>query len=108
MKKKHIESCQSKPTVHRVNVFHMGTSYRFLSIKCETCKLQYKCHDIKHKREICKVSRNAENLLINFTRGRVSSFLSDDFYILARSSEQQEIKDIFKFLRMKYVKKNAR
>ena len=108
MEEKRLKSYHTEPTVHRINVFHMGTFYRFLFIKCETCKLQHKCLNIKHKREICKVAQNTENLLINFTRGRISSFLSDEFYILARNSEQQELKEIFKFLKMKYVKKNAR
>ena len=108
MENKQHKSYRKEPTIHKVNVFHMGTLYRFLRISCETCKLEHKCHEIKHKREICTVSKNAEKLLIPFTRGRISSFMSDEFYIIAKRKEEKQLKDIFKFLRMKYVKKNAR
>ena len=108
MEAEHTKSYRTKPTIHKVNIFHLGTSYRFLHVSCEDCKPQHKCHNIKHKREICTVAHNTEKLLINFTRGRVASFISDDFYILAKNSEQEELKEIFKFLRMKYIKKNAR
>ena len=102
------KSYRKKPTIHKVNVFHMHSLFRFLYISCENCKFEHKCHDIKHKREICSVSKNVEKLLIPFTHGRVSSFLADEFYILAKRKEEKQLKDIFKFLRMKYVKKNAR
>lgn len=108
MEKEHIKSYRTEPTVHKVNIFHLMTSYRFLHISCEDCKLQHKCHNIQHKREICTVARNTEKLLINFTWGKISGFISDDFYILVKNNEQNELKEIFKFLRMKYIKKNVR
>ncbi len=108
MENEQRKSYRKKPTIHKVNVFHMHSLFRFLYISCETCKFEHRCHDTKHKREICTVSRNAEKLLIPFTHGRVSSFLADEFYILVKHKEEKQLKDIFKFLRMKYVKKNAR
>lgn len=105
------KSYGSKPTVHKVNVFHFHTLYRFFNISCETCKKQHKCHDIDHKREICAVAKAAEKLLVPFTIGNVSSFTSDDFYIATQENsiaDSVNFKEIFKFLTMKYMKKNAR
>ena len=108
MEQKQYKSYRKEPTIHRVNVFHLMSSYRLFHMSCEDCKLEYKCCGEKHKNTICVVARKMENLLTNFTRGRIASFISDDFYILAHKKEQEELKEIFKFLRMKYKKKNAR
>ena len=105
MENKQYKSYRTEPRIHKVNVFHIETSYRFLHISCEECKLQHKCHDIQHKREICAAARNTEKLLSSLTLGHVYSFVSDEFYIRPKTHFPQELKDIFKFLRMKYVKK---
>lgn len=99
------KSYRSEPTIHKVNVFHLYSSYRFLRITCEECKFQHRCHHIRHKREICTVAKNAENLLLRFTHAQVSSFASHEFYVIPQSKSQNELKEIFKFLKMKYVKK---
>ena len=91
------------PTFHKVNVFHLDTFYRFFHISCQTCKLQNKCKDAHHKREICAASKKVENLLIDFMHGHVNGFVADDFFILTKKDEQERLKKIFKFLLMKYA-----
>lgn len=105
MEKEYTKTYRTEPTFHKVNVFHIETSYRFLHISCEECKLQHKCFDTQHKREICNVARNTEKLLLPFTLGHVYSFVSDEFYVLIKQQQQEELKQILKFLRMKYMKK---
>ena len=102
------KSYRLEPTIHKVNVFHLYSSYRFFCITCEECKFQHKCHDTKHKREICTVAKNTENLLMRFTHAQVSSFVAHEFYVLPQSKSQNELKEIFKFLKIKYMKKHAR
>lgn len=106
MEKEHIRSYRTEPTIHNVNVFHMQTSYRFFHLSCENCKLHLRCHDIKHKREICSAAKKAENILIHFTRAKISSFASDDFYVLFNKKNEQELNKILKFLQMKFMKKH--
>ena len=104
MENKHYKSYHmEEPTVHRVNVFNLNSQYRYLFIHCERCKFYNRCLNIKHKREICLVAKKTEELLMPFTQARVSSFLSDEFYIQAKSKHTDNLKRIFKFLRMKYV-----
>ncbi len=99
------KSYRKEPTFHKVHVFHLDTSYRFFHISCEECKLQHRCSATQHKREICSVAKNTEKLLLPLTCGHVYSFVSDEFYILPKTRYPQELKEIFKFLRMKYMKK---
>ena len=99
METEHYKSYRKEPTFHKVNVFHLDTSYRFFHISCQTCKLQNKCKDVHHKREICVVSEKVENLLIDFIRGHVNGFVGNDFFILTKKDELERLKKIFKFLR---------
>ena len=103
---------QSKHLIaHKVVVFHWNTPHVLLKISCNNCKLEHKCHDIEHKRDNCAVSKATEKLIGPFTRATVSGFVSEEFYIDGRYSSfrhKENFKNIFKFLRMKYVKKNER
>ena len=99
---------RTEPSCHAVNVFHKDSFYRFLNISCKSCVLQSECEQIKHKREICKVADETEKLLIDFTTGRVSSFISDDFYINS-NRKKQLLLPIFHSILNKYSKeRNAK
>ena len=80
---------------HKVNVFHIHTQYRFFHISCDNCKLKEKCEPIRHKREICDVATDTRELLAQHTVGHVSSFVSDDFYIITQKKNRVQ-KNAFK------------
>ena len=108
MEKEYKKTYRSEPSVHKINVFHITTSYRFFHMSCEECKLQNKCHDIQHKREICMVAKQTEKFLLPFTDANVSSFASDEFYIFINrknKKQQLQLKNILGFLTVKYMTK---
>ena len=111
MGKDQYKSYTQEPTIHSVNVFLLSDLRRLFHISCENCKHEHKCHDIEHKRDNCVVSKAAEKLIGPFVRATVSGFVSEEFYIDGKYSsfkDKENFKNIFKFLRMKHVKKNAR
>ena len=90
--------------MHKVNIFHLYTSYRFLNISCENCKLQSQCDGISHKSEACKVVSYSDRLLSFLVRGHILSFSSDDFYVLAETpNAKQKLKRILKSIQKKYM-----
>ena len=104
MGKENYKYYKMDETVHNVNVFHIYSRYRFLHISCKNCKLQDNCHNIKHKREICVVAKDAENRFNPFLYGRVSCFASDDFYLNSKS-HQRQLHSLFCRLEKKYKTK---
>ena len=97
------------PSIHNVNVFHLYSGFCFFHISCTTCKLEHKCYDTKHKREICVVAQKIEKLLLPITIAKNYGFMSQDFCVVPKKkTNQEELKETLKFLRMKYIKKNAR
>lgn len=103
-----------KPTIHKINVWNSDSTYCFLFMDCEICRYHDRCLNIKHKNKICTVVPKIEKLFTKFIYGRVSSFMSDEFYIDEKYNKQRDItkfKETAKFLRMKYIKdknKNVR
>lgn len=90
--------------MHKVNIFHLYTSYRFLNISCENCKLQSQCETTVRKREYCKVGTYADKLLTHLISGHVSSFASDDFYVHASNrKEGKKLGRILKSIQKKYM-----
>ena len=106
MEQENYKSYRTDPTFHTVNVFHLYSNYRFMNISCKICKLHDKCHDIKHKREICKAAKDTERYFANFIHGNISSFSSDDFYIYGKHKKSEiYIKQMADKILSKYVKK---
>ena len=89
MEKPQYKSYRTEKTFHKVNVFHMYSTYRFMNFSCEKCKFHDVCLDIKHKREICKVAKDTERHLIDFTRANISSFSSNDFYVYGKHKRSE-------------------
>ncbi len=102
-------SCETQICRHRVNVFHIDTSYRFFTLGCDGCKQQPNCGDEKHKSEICKLAICATRLLMSFTRGSVISFKTHDFYIgpLKNRYTKQQFYIVLARLRKKFLLKSA-
>ena len=99
-----VKSCNKKPVIHKINIFHLHTAYRFFTTSCLNCKLQSQCKNINHKREICMVASYAEKLLNSLTQGRVSSFRTDDFYILPQNKyKKQKLERVLKSIQKKYI-----
>lgn len=108
MEQEYKKSYRKEPTVHKINVFHIISSYRFFHMSCEDCKLHDKCLDTKHKMEICAVAKQTEKLLLPFMGGNVSSFIGDEFYIFIdrkNKKQQTQINNIIGFLTVKYMAK---
>ena len=96
-----------KPTIHKINIWDANAERLFLYMSCDICRYHNRCLHTKHKNEICTVAPKIEKLFSKFIYGRVSSFVSDEFYIDAKFSKRRDItqfKEIVKFLRMKYIK----
>lgn len=109
MENEQRKSYMMKPTIHNVNVFHLYSGFCFFHISCTTCRHEDKCYFTKHKREICIVAQKAERLLLPFSLAKNHGFMSQDFYVVPKQkTDREELKKIYKFLRMKYVKENAR
>lgn len=111
MEKEEKTSCMGKPISHKVVIFHWDLPRVLLKISCDTCKHEHRCHNLEHKRDNCIVSKATEKLIGPFVRATVSGFVSEEFYIDGKYSsfkDKEQFKNIFKFLRMKYVKKNVR
>ena len=111
MEKEEKTSCPEKLISHKVVVFHWDVPRVLLKVYCDICKYEHRCHNIEHKRDNCIVSQATEKLIGPFTRASVSGFVSEEFYIDGKYSsfaDKEHFKKIFKYLRMKYVKKNAR
>ena len=109
MEKPQYKSYRTEPTLHRVNVFHLYSMYRFMNFSCEICKFHDDCLDIKHKREICKVAKDTERHFIDFIHANVSSFSSDDFYICGKHEKSEVyIKKTVERILKKYQKENVR
>ena len=105
MENEKYKSYKMDETVHNVNVFHIYSKYRFLHISCKNCKLEDNCRNIKHKREICVVAKDAENRFNPFLYGHVSCFASDDFYICGKHQKSEVyIKKMVQILLEKYSK----
>ena len=97
---------EEKPTLHKVNVFHAITLYRFLHVCCETCKLQSQCESIAHKQ--CKVSKSVEKTLEPFISAKVSGFIGEEFYIKSNGKKQEMERKIKSILREYTYKQNER
>ena len=109
MEQEYQKSYRTEPTIHNVNVFHLYSGFCFFHVSCPKCKFEHKCHNVKHKREICTVAQKAEKLLLSLRLAENRGFMSQDFYVVPKQrADHEELKEIFKFLRMKYIKKNAR
>ena len=109
MENKQFKSYRTEPTFHRVNVFHIYSTYRFLNFSCEICKFSDVCHNIKHKREICIVAQSTARYFNNFIRASVSSFSSDDFFICGKHERSEiYIKKTVERILKKYSKENVR
>ena len=109
MENKKLKSYYMEPSVHRINVFHIKTSYRYFFMTCTDCKFYEKCHDIKHKREICTVAHYTEKYLTPFIDANVSSFIGDEFYIYVNTKNKkhmQQLKNIFGYLTVKFMAKH--
>ena len=89
---------------HKVNVFHVISSYRFFHISCDNCKLKTQCEPIQHKNKTCKIASEARELLTNYTVGYVASFASDDFYIQS-DKQKPNVRPIILYLLEKYTSK---
>ena len=98
-------SCETKPRVHRINVFHIDTSYMFFTVNCENCKKQSECKNEKHKSDTCKIAICADKLLMRFVQGKVISFRTHDFYIraLKKRDTKQQFYVMLARLRKKFV-----
>ena len=70
-----------KPTLHKINVWDAGAEHLYLYMSCNMCKYKNYCLDKKHKQEDCFVVPKLDAIFSEFLIGRVSSFLSDEFYI---------------------------
>ena len=80
---------------HKVNVFHINTSFRFFHFSCDDCKFKTHCESVRHKSEICGIAHEARELLTNYTIGYVASFVSDDFYIKIKKKNKKHRKHEF-------------
>ena len=105
MENEHYKYYKTDPTIHNVNIFHIYSKYRFLHLSCKNCIFEDQCHDIKHKREICVVSKDTERRISPFIRGHVSCFASDDFYICGKHQKSEVyINKMVQIILKKYVK----
>ena len=77
---------------HKVNVFHIDSSFRFFHISCDDCKLKTQCESISHKNKNCEIASDARKVLAGYTVGYVASFVSDDFYIKIKKRKKHDRK----------------
>lgn len=90
---------EEKPTLHKVNVFHAINFHRFLRVSCDTCKLKKQCEPIRHKREICELSKHIEIYLEKFISGKVSGFIGEEFYVQHNGKKNELNRKIRSILR---------
>lgn len=106
MEKEQYKSYNQGKTIHKISIWNHDASRTFLYMSCEICRYNNRCKDIKHKSDICTVAQKTEKLFSDFLYGRVSSFLSDEFFIDKKytgHSKIEKFKKIVKYLRMKYI-----
>lgn len=81
-------------TTHVINVFHLITSYRFVKFSCEKCKLYDKCKDVKHKQDICAVSKDIHDILGKDVMAHINGFYADCFFINNRYNKMKKLAKI--------------
>ena len=104
MESEQYKSYRTEPTIHKIEVRAFDEPCTYLYVSCKICKYQEKCAKVKHKSEICVVAGKLNKIIGPISYCRVSSFLTDEFYV--KRNHTKTLKETAKFFRMKYIVEN--